>query len=210
MLKKALALSTLFVSIGATAAILPFTYDFGFIGSEDGFSGSGSFTVATAENLVAGAAGLEAFEFAGLCAGYECSFDLADVTTTGNANWSVNETTGELSKLAIRAYGFLSEGSAGTRLFIDYKDMEWGEIYLECWDQSNPGSSLCNGDNYDYRAEPYPGAETYVTLRQDAPVVPIPIPASIWLISSALLGLGIIKRKKTQTNDWKQKLTTVY
>ncbi|MBK6740546.1 MAG: hypothetical protein IPG64_23280 [Haliea sp.] len=106
MLKKALALSTLFVSIGATAAILPFTYDFGFIGSEDGFSGSGSFTVATAENLVAGAAGLEAFEFAGLCAGYECSFDLADVTTTGNANWSVNETTGELSKLAIRAYGF--------------------------------------------------------------------------------------------------------
>ena len=197
MLKKALALTILFSSIGASAAVLPFTYDFGFIGSEDSFSGSGSFTVSTGENLVAGAAGLEAFEFAGLCAGYECSFDLADVTNTGNANWSVNETTGEISELAIRAYGVLSVGSAGTRLFIDYKDIEWGEIYLECWDQSNPESLLCNGDNYDYRAEAYPGDETYVTLRQDAPVVPIPIPTTAWLFGSALLGLGIIKHKRT-------------
>ena len=194
MLKIALVFACLTLSIGANAAALPFTYDFGFIGSEDGFSGSGSFAVSTGENLVAGTAGLEAFEFTGLCAGYDCSFDLADVTTAGNANWSVNETTGDISGLAIRAYGDLSEGSAGTRLFIDYESLEWGEIYLECWDQINPESELCNGDNHDYRAELYPGAETYITLRQDAPVVPIP--AAAWLLGSALLGLGAIKRRK--------------
>ena len=57
----------------------------GFIDSEGAFSGSGSFTISTSENLVAGTAGLEAFEYNGLCAGYVCNFDLEDLTSTGSA-----------------------------------------------------------------------------------------------------------------------------
>lgn len=192
MIRKLLTFTCLALSVGANAAALPFTYDFGFIGSEDGFSGTGSFTVSTSENLSTGIDGLETFEFTGLCAGYDCSFDLADVTTTGYANWSVNETTGEISQLFIGAYGYLSEASAESRLYLGTGDIH--EIYLGCWAKSDSSSESCNGDWFDYRAETYPGIETYVTLRPDAPVVPIP--AAAWLFGSALVGLGVVKRKK--------------
>lgn len=141
-----------------------FTYDFGFIGSEDGFSGEGSFTISTSENLVGGTLGLEAFEYNGLCAGYVCSFDLADVTSTGNAYWSVNETTGEISSLSISVYGYLLNTSIDTRLLLG----QYNEIFIDCWDKSLPaGPGPCNGSYFDYRAETYPGSETYVTLRPD-------------------------------------------
>lgn len=174
----------------ASASALPFTYDFGFIGSESGFSGAGSFTISTSENLVADTAGLEAFEFSGQCAGYVCSFDLADVTTTGGANWSVNEATGEISLLAISAYGYLSDVNASTRLFLG----QYSEIYLDCWDKNIPrGPGPCNGEYFDYRAEAYPGSETYVTLRPEPS--PVPIPATVWLFGAALVGIGVVKRK---------------
>src|SRR6056297_2224451 len=68
----------------------PFTYDLGFIGSESGFSGTGSFTISTRSNSEPGVVGLEAFEYSGLCAGYVCSFTLEDVQNTGGASWSVD------------------------------------------------------------------------------------------------------------------------
>ncbi|MCB1690989.1 MAG: VPLPA-CTERM sorting domain-containing protein [Halioglobus sp.] len=182
-------LSCLALYFSANAAALPFTYDFGYIGSEDGFSGAGSFTISTSENLTADTTGLEAFEFTGLCAGYACSFDLADVTTAGSAIWSVDDTTGEIARLAIDAYGYLSGVGADTRLLVGAYD----EIFLQCWDKSDRQSQVCNGDFYDYRAERYPGPETYITLREAAPV---PIPATVWLIGAALIGASLARRKQ--------------
>ena len=138
-----------------------FSYNFGFIGSEDGFSGTGFFAISTSENLAGVTAGLVAFQFTGKCAGHDCSFGLEDVTT---AKWSVNEMTGEISLIGIGAAGYISEIAADTRLTVGQFD----EIYLDCWDQSLPaGPGPCNGKYFDYRAETYPGSQTYVTLRPD-------------------------------------------
>jgi hypothetical protein len=141
-----------------------FTYDFGFIDSEGAFSGSGSFTISTSENLVAGTAGLEAFEYNGLCAGYVCNFDLEDLTSTGSATWSVNETTGEILTLVFGVTGYRqnTEIELGLSVNTDY------EFFTSCHDKSLPqGPGPCNGSNWDYRAEIYPGSETYLTLRPD-------------------------------------------
>jgi len=142
----------------------PFTYDFGFIGSESGFSGTGSFTISTPSNSESGAVGLEAFEYSGLCAGYVCSFSLEDLQNTGGAYWSVDETTGAVYSLTISATIYLPGTDIQSRLSVG----SFNEIFVDCWDRDVPaGPGPCNGRYFDYRAEAYPGPETFVTVRPD-------------------------------------------
>jgi hypothetical protein len=145
------------------------TYEFGFIGSEAGFSGSGSFTISKPEGPADGLEGLEAFEYEGLCAGYPCSFSLEDLVNDGYASWTVNEGTGEVQSLYI-----------GANLYPLGTDMKWNlaffitgepgdEVFLSCRDTSvTQGSGPCNGSWWDYRAEAYPGPETFFNLIANA------------------------------------------
>jgi Thrombospondin type 3 repeat len=144
------------------------TYEFGFVGSEDNFSGGGTFTLSKREGPPQGLEGLEAFEYEGVCAGYPCSFSFADLINDGYAGWSIDEESGEFVSLYIGLdfYPVDADMRWNLRFFITGEPGD--EIFLSCLklsDRQDPGP--CNGSWWDYRAEGYPGPEVFFNTLED-------------------------------------------
>lgn|GEM_PF-3566870 len=167
---------------------LPLTYDFGFNGSVNGFSGTGFFTVST----LLGPPGLDAFSFAGTCDGVLCAFGLNDVSAI--FGWNV-QTSGVVSTLLIDAESFtfvsaitLQTGLRLTSQSLEVSCSKYGSVENQpyCWD----GAEGLN------RTESFVGRGAYLTLREEPPVDPptVPVPSPLYLIGVGLAGLHHFRR----------------
>lgn len=131
--------------------------DFSFSVAGDGFFlGLGSFVLSRTVNQEPGTAGLESFEFSGLCGGIlnRCEFGLDDLVNTGSASWSVDPTFGDFQSLNLEASVYPSGTDMEWRLSIVMTSRLEGEITLSCRDWSlSAGEGPCNGSYWDYHTQ---------------------------------------------------------
>ncbi|MGB1140122.1 MAG: VPLPA-CTERM sorting domain-containing protein [Halioglobus sp.] len=50
---------------------------------------------------------------------------------------------------------------------------------------------------FDYGSGDHTGAQQYALFKSVSSVSAVPLPAAVWLFASTLLGLGIVKRRKS-------------
>ena len=167
-----------------SVSALPFTYDFGFNGEENGFSGTGSFTL----SQLVGEPGLDAFEYTGVCAGFACAFSLSDVSAT----WTVNPD-GVISALSLSA-AFQEFNNfpiiLGNFLSMDQSSLStsWNCVEITGPVPMNPPKD-CGSAN---RSSLYESGGAFLTLR--AAPSPTPLPPTLFLVGVGLVGLYLFRR----------------
>lgn len=171
-------------------AALPFTYDFGFVGEVNGFSGAGYFTITESTGAPTG---LFEFEYDGLCGGNVCSFDINEVSFR---RWDV-DAGGVIWRLEITA----SENGPSNEIVYA---LEVDNAFLGSYCSDISAGRTCGDDQAERRVTSYGSSNAYLRLR-DAPDPPpnqVPLPPTLFLVGVGSAGLHIFRRKRalhTQT-----------
>lgn len=172
-----LVASILLMSSWSAPARAALSWEFGFDGTVDNFSGTGSFTLGGDEGPPST---LTAFEFSGICGLSSlgrnvCELGIDDVVA---ANW-VLLPDWTFESLFIRAQAAFPDDR-----FISFLELDESSLSLEC-SSSFPFENECNGLFADQRTDFFPvGA----FLR---PIHEVPEPASIGLFLLGLSALAI-------------------